>query len=516
MPASTARPARLGLRCLLFFVAMAIFCDNAPTLSAQTQATQSAPAAKSAPAEVKDDWEVMYSGTSRIGFGHTSRQKRKQGGQNVVIVDAEMTMHISRFGQSVKTRTITRTIETEAGALLEYQHEVQNPPAATTRVRGRVAGEKLIQESEVSGKVTTKELAWDKSVLAPGYQSQMLRDKPLKPGEKRTIKVFDPSLGAATTASYAAKDYEQVKLLNGKEARLLQVSLTVSLIPGMVMTEYVDAAGESLKTTMSLIQMTTYKCSRSEALKELTGGEVDLAVGTLIPVSPIPNPWETRRVVYRVSIAAEDPRKLLSECATQHIKSLDPQTAEVEVLALTPPPSKAGLPAAGKEFLEPNLFLQSDDEIVRKHAAAAAGQETDPWKVAQRIERWVYENLKRKNFSTLLASAGEVARTLEGDCTEHAVLLSAMARARGIPARVAIGLVYTKQPPSFGGHMWSEVYINGAWIPLDATLGKGHVAAERIKFTASSLAEATPGVIPEFLPMVATIGNMQIKVLKVE
>ena len=42
------------------------------------------------------------------------------------------------------------------------------------------------------------------------------------------------------------------------------------------------------------------------------------------------------------------------------------------------------------------------------------------------------------------ATAAEVARSREGDCTEHAVLLAALARARGIPARVAMGLVYVR------------------------------------------------------------------------
>ena len=37
------------------------------------------------------------------------------------------------------------------------------------------------------------------------------------------------------------------------------------------------------------------------------------------------------------------------------------------------------------------------------------------------------------------------ARTRSGDCSEHAVLLTALLRARGIPARVSHGLVYLEQ-----------------------------------------------------------------------
>ncbi len=58
-----------------------------------------------------------------------------------------------------------------------------------------------------------------------------------------------------------------------------------------------------------------------------------------------------------------------------------------------------------------------------------------------------------------------------------------------IPSRVAVGLVYVTEPPSFGGHMWTEVFVNGKWIPLDATLGKGGIAADHIKFADTNFSD---------------------------
>src|SRR4029078_960699 len=119
----------------------------------------------------------------------------------------------------------------------------------------------------------------------------------------------------------------------------------------------------------------------------------------------------------------------------------------------------------------------------------------------------------RKNFSTLLASAAEVAKDLQGDCTEHAVLLSAMARARKIPSRVAVGRVYVDSLGSFGGHMWSEVCVTGVWVPLDATLGQGGIGADHIKFADSSFSEnAAVAPLSTFLPLVSVLGKLQINV----
>ena len=69
-----------------------------------------------------------------------------------------------------------------------------------------------------------------------------------------------------------------------------------------------------------------------------------------------------------------------------------------------------------------------------------------------------------------LAPADHVARTLEGDCTEYAMLMAAMCRAEGVPSKTAIGLIYadTKTGPALGFHMWTEVWLraNGCrWTP---------------------------------------------------
>ena len=99
-----------------------------------------------------------------------------------------------------------------------------------------------------------------------------------------------------------------------------------------------------------------------------------------------------------------------------------------------------------EDDLRPNSFIQSDDPLIVADAKKAAGDETDPWRVAVALERYVNREVTKKDFTQAFATAAEVAKSREGDCTEHAVFLAALARARGIPARVAIGLVYMRRP----------------------------------------------------------------------
>lgn len=84
---------------------------------------------------------------------------------------------------------------------------------------------------------------------------------------------------------------------------------------------------------------------------------------------------------------------------------------------------------------------------------------------------FVDEFIQTKSYRRDFDIASQVARTREGDCTEHAVLAAALARAMGRPARVVIGilLVETADELLAFGHAWAEVYENDGWRLADAT-----------------------------------------------
>jgi transglutaminase/protease-like cytokinesis protein 3 len=132
------------------------------------------------------------------------------------------------------------------------------------------------------------------------------------------------------------------------------------------------------------------------------------------------------------------------------------------------------------------------------------------------MEKYVDTALTKKDFSTALASAGEVARTLQGDCTEHAVLLAAMLRARNIPSKIAVGLIYVEPLSSFAGHMWTEALLGDRWVPLDATLGNGEagIGAAHIKLAESSFADNGPAPTTSFLPLIRVLGRIELTVVE--
>jgi transglutaminase-like putative cysteine protease len=138
-----------------------------------------------------------------------------------------------------------------------------------------------------------------------------------------------------------------------------------------------------------------------------------------------------------------------------------------------------------EEYLQSSYFLDSGDETIRAISRRETAGETDPWRKAQRLEKWVHENMKGSTAISF-ARASQVCRDLTGDCRQHGMLLAALCRAAGIPSRTPVGLVYTTADDGKGilvFHMWTEVWVHGQWLMLDATLRQGSVGAGHLKVT---------------------------------
>lgn len=462
---------------------------------------------------VSEYWKAIYLQNTRAGYGRVTTKCVDRNGVKFLVTDVEDVLVMKRFNDSFTSRSLVHSEETPEGDLVSFHSEIQNPPAATTRSRGRVAGDKLLLEREIDGQVIKTEIAWDRSIKSPTAVDRLLGDKPLKAGEKRVVKIFDPGFHEVMTITQQAEAKQaEVKLLGKQSKSLLHVKSQYGTV--LTMDLDMDPAGVIWKESTPLMGMAIYRVPRDEALKSISAADLDLGTATLVKVAPLRNANATRRVVYRLSLANGDPVGVVSTGPGQQVKRVDEHTADVTITAFVPP--RAPRAAEKMEaFLKPNPYLQSDNELVKKHAAEAGGDERDPWKTAVKLEHWVSANLKKKNFSTLLASAGEVARTLSGDCTEHAVLLAAMARVRGIPSRVAVGLVYAPEASAFAGHMWTEVYVNGVWTPLDATIGQGWIAAEHIKFGHTSFQDEK-STLTDLMPLLTVLGSLKIKVISAE
>ena len=467
--------------------------------------------------EADESWQVIHLAGQIIGYGLVVIRKVTSERETVYLTDTEEHVSIHRFGQQLRIQSKTHTEESADGQLLSYDFEMKNPPAQTTRSSGRVEGSNLIIESTVGGRVQTKKIAWDSTVKSPAWQDRSLSDSPLKPGESRSFKTFMPEFSKIVTVKISAEDYRVVKLHDGSEKSLLKVSVFQSILPGVGMRVYLDEKGESLRTEADLLGMVTFSVPREVALQEIAGEELDVATNTLIRITNPPVGLHDRKsAIYRINTKGRNPAEFLPSGGTQAVDKVDGETATLTVSSIRPPTNIQPSRNEQQDFLGDTQFLQANDSRVQEHARKATAGSLDPGTIAVRMEQYVYKELKKKNFSTALASAAEVARSLEGDCTEHACLLAAMLRVQKIPSRVAVGLVYADRLAAFGGHMWTEAWLDGKWVPLDATLGKGGIGPGHIKLADSSLADDGPAPVTSFVPLMNMLSNVTIDIVSTE
>ena len=140
----------------------------------------------------------------------------------------------------------------------------------------------------------------------------------------------------------------------------------------------------------------------------------------------------------------------------------------------------AGLLTAGAadpsapKYLSPEPLLESDAPEIRAEAEKAVDRVKGNRARAEALTRYV-NGLIEKKPTVSLPSALEVLRTRIGDCNEHTALYVAMARSIGLPARIAVGLVFVHG--AFYYHAWPEVYVDegvgrGLWLPVDQTFNQ--------------------------------------------
>lgn len=467
----------------------------------------------------EESWNVIYLNNQRVGYGRAVVREEKQGRTTILHSDVEEHLAIRRFGQELKITVKTHTEETEDGQLLSYTYEMKNPPLQSSSSTGRIEGRFLTIETTVGGRTTTRKVDWDPKVKSPLYQDRLLREPPLKPGDRRAFKAFMPEATRVVEIKVSADEYRTVKLHDGQEKSLLSIRISQSLLPGISTKAYLDKDGNTQRSETSLLgmQMVTYTVPAEVALEEIEGAELDVAVNSLIRVNnPQVDLHGRKSAVYRITAPGRDLSELLPVGETQAVKKLTDDSAEVTVSSLAPPRNIQPSRNQQKDYLADTAFLQVTDVRVRDHARKAAAGSQDHGTVAVRMEKYVYRELKKKNFSTALASAAEVAKNLEGDCTEHACLLAAMLRAEKIPSRVVVGLVYAERFGAFGGHMWTEAWLDGKWVPLDATLGRGGIGAGHLRLADSDLADEGPAPVTAFVPLLNLMNNVKIEIVSTQ
>lgn len=127
-------------------------------------------------------------------------------------------------------------------------------------------------------------------------------------------------------------------------------------------------------------------------------------------------------------------------------------------------------------FLEPETYVESDDEGIQALAEQLAQGQANPCQTLEALYDYVREHMTYDEYHPEDHGAAWALEQGSGDCTDFSDALLALSRAAGIPARFLEGVTYSSRGSADPGevkHDWLEAYLPGhGWVPLDPTWGR--------------------------------------------
>ncbi len=471
-------------------------------------------------------WETQYLNSARIGVTHykiewtdPERQAAQPQGSHRITTTATTTLTIQRGKDKVRQTVKVQTIEKNDGTLQSFFEDVFEGDTVT-KTEGSVGGNLLMLKKVKGTEVTPINVPWSETAWGPMGVQQVLMRKPMKPGERRYLQELLPQVYQLATVSMVAGNEEETPMLDGSQRKLLPVDVTMQMGNTGILTRiWVDEAGQVFKSVLMMgLNISSYRVSREEAERMDSEEQVDLMAATSIPIdTPAEKLRQAESVVYTITSKSKDPYTILSKQVSQAVVSKTAFRCELTVYrnaadSTLPPNLQPQQPKPSDASLASSWLIQSSDPLIAQLATRLGEGEKDPEKLAIKLTEGVHKTIRKKNFSRAFDSARDVATRMEGDCTEHAVLLTALLRQQMIPARVASGVIAVERDNETAMiyHMWTEAWVGERWLALDAAFG-GRAGCDHIKFLESDLDSNNPYLA--LLPVMGSLGDLKIQVL---
>lgn len=404
--------------------------------------------------------------------------ERERTGQTVTTTQT-LSLQLNRSGSSIVLGSMARTVESVDGAAQGFAAS-RSLSSVESTVRGRMLAPGQFEvTTTVGGVPRTTNLQLPSDALMFDGQRRAMLAAGRRPGTRYTLRQFDPASQQILDVRMEVVGDETVSLPEG-DMVLSHQRQHMDLSGGpQVMDLWLDDQGIARKGRLSLVGMPLEMVSCSRECATAPSQSADMFHAAIV-FSPRFLPANLRRdpLVYRVH-TRNDLVLPFARTGEQQVSALGHGNWQVVVgrpqAHRQMPPTEADVQATD--------WLQSDEPRIRMLAAQAVGSARKARDKMRRLRSFVTSYITNHGLDIGYASALEVVNTREGDCTEYAVLLAALARAQGIPARVVTGMVYADRYDGglrvFVPHAWTQAWVQGRWESYDAALKQfdsGHIA----------------------------------------
>ena len=463
-------------------------------------------------------WYTVRLNTTTIGIG-SSRLDTLAGD---FLFEDDLTLDVPAMGKTHRSRAVTELRLAKDLSLKAFDF-VLTSEIGNFAVKGETQADSTIKlVMDAGGKSQTTSVDGRNGLLLDAaIPLRLAAGRAFEVGKEFTVRVFDPSAMDTrdVTMKVTSRDTLVVpdsavqnaagKWEANRNARIPAWKLE-QRFGGAVISTWVDDDGQIVRATSPLgftIERTYHELARQDweqgrkangALAEGYGALIQgTAISSNVDVASLPDQDHMRVRMTNVDLTGFD-----LEGGRQQLRG-DTLIVSRETLK----PSNYRLPYNGSDpdilrELQPAPLIQINDPEIKAAAKKIVGDSRNPEQVAGMLTTWVYNTLE-KSITLSVPSARQVLDAKSGDCNEHTVLYVALARAAGLPARTASGLVHLRG--HFYYHAWPEVWLGEQWVAVDPTLGQFPADASHLRFILGGIANQ--------VELIRLVGRLKLEVL---
>lgn len=426
--------------------------------------------------EKRETWYHFKFGGKKVGFLYALDEPSNLEGQTAIHSHRRSLITVRRLENTITMEATTDAWADPNGKPIRFKH-VRMEGGAPRNVEGTREGNVFKIRMEVGGKLTESSVPLDGAVYLSS-SLDVITKRDLAVGKKMEGKAIIEENGEVQPFKATVTGTENIK--DGK------AFIVESEVAGVVSKDWVLADGRTVRTVVERLGAEFIAASREDALALPATEDIftaaSLKTGVRLPSGDLLD----EIVIDLRAKSGGTPRKPIDDKRQNvkpegkafrlHIKSDDPP-GKAPALPIKPPKEVA-------KFLNETPYEATKDEVLTTEARKQIGGAKDAWEAAKLLNAFVYRHIKNKSLAKAFSTANEALASREGDCTEHAVLMSALSKIVGIPTRLVTGLVYVGgQDGTFGYHEWVEVWMGDRWIAMDPTFGQDIADPTHIKFT---------------------------------
>jgi hypothetical protein len=443
-------------------------------------------------------WQEYWTGIvfngNKIGYAHVRVNPVGGGGEAFEIAgESAFRLRFLGFDKRIALRARDRVQADFALESFEYAYHIDGSDLA-------LAGERrdgvLRVKVTNAGRTSEQALPAREAVYPASAIGMIPVLRGLVPGAEYRYTVYVGESQRLAEVAQRVEAYERSALFEGAAWKV-----TTSL-EGLRTTTWIDGLGRpvleiGLNGVLIAGLEDERRAKRDLARAALGQDEALLELGLIRTATPIAAPREAAHL--RLSVMSPAAGTLPPSDSRQDCRTVG---ADAEcLLRRVPAPAGSAKPAD----LQPSVAVPSADRRIRELAASIVAGKPTAREQAQAMLDWIGRNVRKEPADVF--SALDVLTSGRAECQGHAYLFAGLARASGIPTRVANGLVYSAELKGFAYHAWNESLIDGEWLAIDPMFGQLEADATHLRLVYGEN-------LGDLAPLAGWIGSTRIEVLE--